>query len=336
MNQRAHRRRAFHGVRQPGVQRELAALAGRAGEQAEAQPKQRAAGYYSGASGGDGNGRLPNVGYVEGVEALGGKIVGLEEKIDDCQQKADVADACNDECFLCRRRRRWAVVPETDEQIRRQPHQLPEDVHLHYVGGQHQPDHRGAEQGHIGVVPGETFVAVHVTQGINLNHQADARHHYQHHVGQRVQQQAHLYGRARSEAQPQVRSEVIGGRAGRRPQQPQRQHKAQAQRGNSYVAGQLGKAAAQGPYHQPYQQEGRNRRQENRPYQGFGQHLALILTASERFLRLRARVLWARRCGTVRARSSRECHPPAEYDWAGPRPPGLLSRFPQPSGWARV
>ena len=183
VDQRAHRRGAFHSVRQPGVQGELAAFAYRAGEQAQAQPQQRPAGHNAGAAGGHRQRRLPNVRDVQRVQTPHGEIVRLEKEVDDGQQKTDIPDAGDNESLLGRRGRRRAVVPETDQQVGRQAHQFPEYIHLYDVDGQHQPDHRGAEQGHIGVVAGNALIAVHIAQGIDLHHQADAGYGHQHNVG---------------------------------------------------------------------------------------------------------------------------------------------------------
>ena len=68
------------------------------------------------------------------------------------------------------------LVPETDEQIRRKPDQLPEDVKLKHGRGDGQGHHGPGEQGLKGIVAGEPGVAGHVAEGIDLNEKTDGRH----------------------------------------------------------------------------------------------------------------------------------------------------------------
>ena len=99
------------------MQRELAALASRSGEQPQGQPKQRSTSDDSGPARCDRLGGLPDVGDMKCVQAQGRKIIGLEEQINNRQQEAYVADAGDDERFFGCRRRRRAMVPEPDEQV---------------------------------------------------------------------------------------------------------------------------------------------------------------------------------------------------------------------------
>ena len=103
MDQRADGRRALHGVGEPGVQGELAALADRAGKQAQAQPQERSSGHDARAAGSDRSRRLPDVRDVQGVQSMGGEIVRMEEQVDYGKQETDVADAGDDECLFGRR-----------------------------------------------------------------------------------------------------------------------------------------------------------------------------------------------------------------------------------------
>src|SRR3990172_3102062 len=58
--------------------------------------------------------------------------------------------------------RRVLVEPEPDQQVRAEPHHLPEHEQLQDVRGQQQPQHRRREQRHEGVVAVVARVAPHV------------------------------------------------------------------------------------------------------------------------------------------------------------------------------
>ena len=90
--------------------------------------------------------------------------------------------------FFARRRGGRLVVPEADQQVGAQPDQLPEHVKLDYVAREHEPDHAGGEEGHVGEVACVARVAVHVANGVDLHHEAHAGHDDQHDRGQGVDQ----------------------------------------------------------------------------------------------------------------------------------------------------
>ena len=185
------------------MQRKLPGLAGCAGKNPQAdQGKRRAA--QDRAPRGQRLGRLPDVGYVQRIQSLRGKLGTVVEQVDDGQQKAHVANSGDDESLLGRSGRRGPVVPESDQQVGRKPHQFPEGVELDDVGRQHQPQHGSGEQGHVGEVARHAGISPHVAQGVNLDQQANAGDHHQHDAGNRVQQQTYLNGGI-TEVQPGVR-----------------------------------------------------------------------------------------------------------------------------------
>ena len=173
------------------MQGELAGLADSPGEDSQGHPGQRRAAQH-GRAGGHRHRRLPDVGDVEGVQPHGGKVVGFQEQVQYGDQEAYVAYSGDDEGLLGGSSGSGPLVPEADQEVRRHADQFPEGIELHNVAGEHQTQHGGGEQGHVGEVPGEPGVAVHVPYRIDLDQQADGGHHDQHHRGERVHQQAHL------------------------------------------------------------------------------------------------------------------------------------------------
>ena len=82
---------------------------------------------------------------------LVGKVKRAERSPQDHQadDEAEVADAIDDERLVRRRAGGMPFDVETDQQIRADTDQFPEDKHLENVAGDHQPQHREAEQRHV-------------------------------------------------------------------------------------------------------------------------------------------------------------------------------------------
>jgi hypothetical protein len=139
------------------VQRELRALAGHAGEQQQ---------------GGDRDGRV-------GVHGERGQDVGDPEAArvyaqdHDAEQEADVADPGHDE-GLHRgggRLRQRAVV--ADQQVRADAHDLPADQQQDEVAGDHDQQHGGGEEAHLGGVRRVAVVVVQVGDRVDLHGERD-------------------------------------------------------------------------------------------------------------------------------------------------------------------
>ena len=96
-------------------------------------------------------------------------------------QKSKISDAVHNESFFSRRGRRIFREPESNQQIRRQPHALPPDEHLQVVARQHQRQHEKHEQVQIAEVPVIARIVVHVANGVNVNQKSHAGDHQQHH-----------------------------------------------------------------------------------------------------------------------------------------------------------
>src|SRR2546423_1639054 len=108
MDQRRDRRRAFHRVGQPDVQRELRALAHGADEKQDADQRHVGIALWR---------RGEHLAVVQRAE------VGEQQR--DAQQKAEVADAVDEERLEVGVDRALSRVPEADQQVRDQADRLP-------------------------------------------------------------------------------------------------------------------------------------------------------------------------------------------------------------------
>ena len=124
----------------------------------------------------------------------------------DTDEEAQVGKTCYDECLLGSGDGRRLRVVESNQQIRGDAHQLPEQVHLEDVGSHHQSQHGHGEQRQESVVALEAHFAFHIAEGINMHHERHRADDNKHHYGNRVKQDAHVYAQSFCERQP---SEVI-------------------------------------------------------------------------------------------------------------------------------
>ena len=136
----------------------------------------------------------------------------LDEQQQDAREHERVADACCQKCLqpgLFGRDLLWIIVlpsiPEADEQIRAQPHELPKDQQHDQVVGENQAEHAGGKERDVGeetagerigvarlgrpatlIVCAQRFADSHVAVGIHENQEADEWHHDKHQRGQRI------------------------------------------------------------------------------------------------------------------------------------------------------
>ena len=181
VNQRADRRRTFHGVRQPDIERDLGALAGGSDEQQQPDGGQ------------DTNARLPPE-NVPGRRRSGGRPrrnsmrpEGHEDQ-EYAEHKADIADPVDDECLFAGVPGAAPVEVVADQQVGAEPHAFPADKHQQEVAGQHQDQHREQEQVQVGEEPIVPVFGMHVADGIDVDQKSDAGDHQQHDRRQRVQE----------------------------------------------------------------------------------------------------------------------------------------------------
>ena len=134
----------------------------------------------------------------EGIEI---KRLGIIRQDEDTNQEAEVGKTSGDERLLrCVDGSRVGVI-ETDEQVRRHTHKLPEDVHLEDVGGKHQAEHRECEEAQESKIALKAVLSqalslmavfnkvsiVHVAVTVEVNEERDCSHHNKHHCRDRVE-----------------------------------------------------------------------------------------------------------------------------------------------------
>ncbi len=208
VNQRADRRRTFHRVRQPDVERKLRALANRAAENQERD------------HGDPGHaGKCLRFGEVMqiflGEDLIKIQAAGLDVEKNQADKENCVADARGEECFesgkFCAHGLRIVDVmfvrradrPKADEQVRTQAHDFPEQKELEQVRRNHHSEHPARKQGNVGEEAGvawivadvmmSVFVGVavaHITDAVDKDHQANGRHHKKHHRHERIDHHA--------------------------------------------------------------------------------------------------------------------------------------------------
>ncbi len=183
MNERGHRRRAFHRVRQPGVQQELRGLAHRAHEQQQADERERIG--------------MP----AEEIDGLAGERRRLREddvEVDrprhhedgeDAERETEIADTIDDEGLDRRGIGFGLVIPEPDQQIAREPHPFPAKEHLRQIVGGNECEHRKRKERQISKETRAMRVFFHVADGIKMHERRHGRDHHQHHRGQRIDAQ---------------------------------------------------------------------------------------------------------------------------------------------------
>ena len=114
---------------------------------------------------GSGANRLKGVQHAEGSDFT------VNEQ--NTNQQSNVADSGDNErllgCFSCG----CSFVPESNQQVGADSYQFPGHVQQQEVIGQHQGEHGRGEHGMNGKVPAKPRVALHVSQGVNLDHHRD-------------------------------------------------------------------------------------------------------------------------------------------------------------------
>ena len=200
VDQGAGGRRAFHGIRQPDMQRQLGTLA--AGRQQQEQADRCADRAAREASGSRKHipSRIDQPGLPEDARhdhsLRRDRVVEVECAVAHPEQKhgdgqAEVADPVDEEGLLGGAGRLRLGEPDSDQQIAAGPHRFPEDVHKQEVAGRHQHRHRKNKHRHQSEEPRVAGIVVHVADGIDGHEQAHAGDDDEHRGGERIQTQRH-------------------------------------------------------------------------------------------------------------------------------------------------
>ena len=187
VDQGGDRRRAFHRVRQPGVQQDLGRLAHGADEQEDAGPVERGLAVDpEAADGGD----------LLARQALRRRQHGREiertenrEHGEHAERKSEIADPVDQEGLDGGGVGALALVPEADQQVGAQADAFPAEEHLGEILGRHQHQHGEGEQAEIGEEPRLVRIVAHIADGVDMDDGGDQCHHHDHDGGQRVETQ---------------------------------------------------------------------------------------------------------------------------------------------------
>ena len=163
VDQGRDRGRAFHGIGQPDVQRELCRFAHGTNEQADAD-----------------HGHQHPVSTREAQLAQFGRLgecfrvvqrAGKGCNQTDAKDKTEVTDAIDQEGLHVGKDGAGLVEPETDQQIGHQTHRFPAEEQLQHVVAHHQHQHRESKQRNVGKEAVVAFVFLHVADRVEVNHQ---------------------------------------------------------------------------------------------------------------------------------------------------------------------
>ena len=178
-----NRGRAFHRIRQPGVEAELRRLAHRSNEQQQADDSHRIETIAE-----ETDGRPCHI--RRGREDFRDRN-GIEHQIgrENAHHEAKVADAVDDERLYRRRIGARLTEPEADEQIGGQTHAFPAEEHLQQIVRGHEHQHREGEEREIGEETRLIRVFVHIAPAIEVDERGNAGDDDKHHRRQRIDPQ---------------------------------------------------------------------------------------------------------------------------------------------------
>ncbi len=126
-----------------------------------------------------------------GEDVRVGEVADLPGDDQDADEHPQVADPGGEEGLLRGVRRRMLLEPESDQEVRGEPDQLPEDVERNQVVGEDEPQHREREEREIGEEAGVPRIAVHVAHREEVDHRAHQGHDHQHADGELIDQDPH-------------------------------------------------------------------------------------------------------------------------------------------------
>ncbi len=113
------------------------------------------------------------------------------EEREDTEEKAVIADPVDDKCLLARVGRGIFPEPEADQEVRAEAHAFPPDEHEKEIVRGHEDQHHEDKEIEVREVAGVAFVTVHVSNGIDMDQEADAGHNEAHDDGKRIDPEAH-------------------------------------------------------------------------------------------------------------------------------------------------
>ncbi len=183
VDQRRHRSRTGHRVRQPDEKRNLRGFARRPDKQQQCDSSHNSE-YAESLD--RPRGRL----FKESRNAVFGYKTDRTEGDEDhehCDHVSEIAHAVRNEGLFGCIAGLLAVDVITDQQIRTEPYTFPSDEKHQQIVGQHQRQHHEHKQVEIGEEPVKTRIAVHIACRVYMNQQSDAGDEEDVDAGERVE-----------------------------------------------------------------------------------------------------------------------------------------------------
>ena len=115
------------------------------------------------------------------------------ERQKHCGHHTKVADAVGNKSFFAGNCSRVAGMPERNEEVRASANALPPKEGDEQVFAEHQHEHREHEQVEVQEKLRKLWIAVHVTNCIEVNQRTNTSDKQRHRDRQRVCQQRHVY-----------------------------------------------------------------------------------------------------------------------------------------------
>ncbi len=196
VNERRYRGRALHGVGQPHVKRELAALPNGPAEEEKRHQGCPARGEVAAA-------HEPR--HLPEIERA---RENAQEQ--DADEKPEITEAVHDESLLRGAGRGRLLVPEPDQEVGAKADQLPGHIEKDEVVRQDEREHGKGEKREVGEEPAEARIPFHVAQGVDLHQEAHGRDDHEHESRQGVDQDADVDADAARVKPGQVRLKGSG------------------------------------------------------------------------------------------------------------------------------
>jgi hypothetical protein len=165
---------AFHGVGEPDVERDLRGLAGGSEDEEERD-------------GGEDSSLPQGMRADLAEDAAEAERAEVRDEKEHRDEESEVADAVNDEGFFAGVGGGVAREPEADEEIRGEAYAFPADEHEQEVFCEHEREHEEEEEVHVGEEAPVALVLGHVTDGVDVDQEADAGNDAEHDEGELIE-----------------------------------------------------------------------------------------------------------------------------------------------------
>src|SRR6201996_1160071 len=161
VNESGDRRRAFHSVRKPDIERNLSGLAGRSHKEQKADGGEESAGKT-----------WRRIHPAEDIREI--QAAEVRDQEEHRKQKAEIADPVHDERLLAGIRRGVALEVKANEKVRGETNALPPNEHQQEARCQHEHQHEEHEEVQVREEAPVTLFLSHIADRVNVNEETDA------------------------------------------------------------------------------------------------------------------------------------------------------------------